>query len=518
MGQGLSTAINPPPLTLQHCLLDGVIDVGRYTYYRRRCDYANEFVENHRRSALKKRKLCKIETNVTKKRKAQRSVKRHGIFVRDDDDSLREIRPTDTLWYMLYVVQAPANARLHRLFRTRFRMPYDNFISLSHEVKAHSSFRRWTRCDAVGEKPSNVKLLLLGCMQYIGRAWTLDDVSEANGISVNTNRDFILCFIEYGSTVLYKRWVLDTNLNTDVKVQESVFKLAGFDGCIGSSDGTHIPMLKCAQWASNLHKGFKLNVPARTYNVTVDHSRRILGSTSGHPGTWNDKTLILFDDFISSVHKGKRYKDYEFKLYEKDINGTVHQIVYKGVWFMVDNGYLSWSCTVPPGTDGTTYELIRFSEWLESMRKDVECTFGIMKGRFCLLRYGLRFQSIEKCDQLWLTCCALHNMLLYEDGLDTNWEEGVKSNWEISHNNDTQKVSPYAISRLNRSFVSNNMGDMNTNDYVGSHISVQCQKYTVNNKRVVQKMPLHLFKRCLINHFDIRFKRNDIVWPSRCKK
>ena len=185
---------------------------------------------------------------------------------------------------------------------------------------------------------------------------------------------------------------------------------------------------------------------------------------------------------------------------------------------MVDDGYASWSCTVPPGTDGTTYELIRFSEWLESMRKDVECTFGIMKGRFCLLRYGLRFQSIEKCDQLWLTCCALHNMLLYEDGLDTNWEEGVKSNWEISHNNDTQKVSPYAISRLNRSFGSDNMCDMNTNESVGSHISLQCQKYTVNNKRVVQKMPLHLFKRCLVNHFDIRFKRNDIVWPSRCKK
>ena len=81
--------------------------------------------------------------------------------------------------------------------------------------------------------------------------------------------------------------------------QESVFRQAGFNGCIGSSDGTHVPMLKCSQWASNSHKGFKLNVPARTYNVTVDHSRRILQSTSDPPGTWNDKTLILFDEYIS---------------------------------------------------------------------------------------------------------------------------------------------------------------------------------------------------------------------------
>ena len=52
MGQELSTAINPPPLTLQHCLIDGVLDVGRYKYYRRRCDDANEIIENNHRSAL----------------------------------------------------------------------------------------------------------------------------------------------------------------------------------------------------------------------------------------------------------------------------------------------------------------------------------------------------------------------------------------------------------------------------------------------------------------------------------
>ena len=56
MGQGLSTAINPPPLTCQHCLVDGVIDVGRYIYYRRRCDDANESIDNRHRSAFKKTK------------------------------------------------------------------------------------------------------------------------------------------------------------------------------------------------------------------------------------------------------------------------------------------------------------------------------------------------------------------------------------------------------------------------------------------------------------------------------
>ena len=174
-------------------------------------------------------------------------MKRYKILVRDIDGSLREIKPTDTLWYLLYVNQPPTNQRMHRLFRRRFRLPYDSFLSLSEDIMVHSCFARWTRCDAVGVSPSSIKLLIFGCMRYIGRVWTYDDVSEANGISINVNRNFLSCFIDYGSTVLYKKWVLDTNMNTDVREQESIFKLADFDGYICSSDGTHIPMLKCSQ-------------------------------------------------------------------------------------------------------------------------------------------------------------------------------------------------------------------------------------------------------------------------------
>ena len=50
------------------------------------------------------------------------------------------------------------------------------------------------------------------------------------------------------------------------------------------------------------------------------------------------------------------------------------------------------------------------------------------------------------------------------------------------------------------------------------HISKKCDKYIVKGKRVVSKMPLLLFRQCLVNHFDIRFKNHDIVWPMRLKK
>ena len=92
------------------------------------------------------------------------------------------------------------------------------------------------------------------------------------------------------------------------------------------------------------------------------------------------------------VNDGILHKDFILILHEKDKDGEIIEVSYQGVWFTVDNGCLLWPCTVPPGTNGITYEIIIFSEWLESARKDANRTFGIMKGRFSLLRYRLRFQ------------------------------------------------------------------------------------------------------------------------------
>ena len=89
---------------------------------------------------------------------------------------------------------------------------------------------------------------------------------------------------------------------------------------------------------------------------------------------------------------------------------------------MVDNGHLAWSITMLPMKYNIVHKWIRFYEWLESMRKDVECTFGILKIRFCILRHETRVKSIERCDDIWKTCCALHNMLFFIDSLHENWE------------------------------------------------------------------------------------------------
>ena len=61
-------------------------------------------------------------------------------------------------------------------------------------------------------------------------------------------------------------------------------------------------------------------------------------------GIWNDKTLILVGKLIINIKNSSIPNDFDFKLYERKINGEIGTVVYKGALFMLDNGCISWLC------------------------------------------------------------------------------------------------------------------------------------------------------------------------------
>ena len=146
------------------------------------------------------------------------------------------------------------------------------------------------------------------------------------------------------------------------------------------------------------------------------------------------------------LKNGKFNDNHEFVLFDYDDDGEIIEVKYRGCYVIVDNGYLNWSVTVPPMKHNNLRSEIRFSEWLESLRKDVECTFGILKGRWRILKTGIRLHGILNCDMIWLTCCALHNMLLEIDGLATKWTDGVQSDWQTMQDDDVNM--PNTIHKL----------------------------------------------------------------------
>jgi hypothetical protein len=167
---------------------------------------------------------------------------------------------------------------------------------------------------------------------------------------------------------------------------------AGFHGALASTDATHVMLERVSHSQQQSHRSWKLSGTARTYNLTANHRRRILSTTSGHPSRWNDKTLQIFDPLMRGIDNGEILGDHRFTLFEHRDGGIV-SVEYKGVWLMVDNGYLRKATTVPPLSHALDEREIRWSKWLESIRKDVECTFGILKGRWRILKAGIRVHT-----------------------------------------------------------------------------------------------------------------------------
>ena len=93
--------------------------------------------------------------------------------------------------------------------------------------------------------------------------------------------------------------------------------------------------------------------------------------------------------------------------------------VYGGSYLLCDGGYHRWPCLVFPqktGEDGSPVRMHKWSKLVESVRKDIECTFGILKIRFKYLKHFNRSHNVSDVDNAFTTCCTLHNMLLEEDG------------------------------------------------------------------------------------------------------
>jgi hypothetical protein len=251
--------------------------------------------------------------------KKRRNPKKTTMWT-DNDGSKRPILPRQTVWYNKYVAHPDIeDAQFQKLFRQRFRLPHAQFKELYERMETEPLFARWRAGNVhpwTHVESTPLPLLLLTALRYLGRGWTFDDLAENTSISRETIRVFFHKFVDYGSTVLYAKYVRPPRTGHDAREHTSEYAMAGFPGAIGSTDATHIMVERVAYRLRQTHIGFKMSHTARTYNITVNHRRQILATTTGHPARWNDKTLALFDNFMTDLKSGIIMNDMYFDLYE----------------------------------------------------------------------------------------------------------------------------------------------------------------------------------------------------------
>lgn len=143
-------------------------------------------------------------------------------------------------------------------------------------------------------------------------------------------------------------------------------------------DVIHVILERCHSRLKNQNLGGKSTQTTRAFQIVVNHRREIVASTVGHQGRWNYQTTVRIDGFVTDVKSGKYLNQHKFTL--KDNEGNDENVT--GAWIFVDGGHLNWSSLLCPFKHSCCEQEQRWSRWAESMRKDVECTFEILKGEF----------------------------------------------------------------------------------------------------------------------------------------
>jgi Plant transposon protein len=357
-----------------------------------------------------------------KRRKAWEKIGASEFLDEEENDELleenyslkkeRKVYPResyqDSIWYRFCQRDlTDLNSRDGKTFRLRFTVPYPLFKFILTFTERWFPQRAYDVC---GKETTPVFLKLLGTLRMLGKGCTWDSLYELSGVSAEVHRKWTLAFLDKFSKELYPVYVHGPRNNEELNQVTILYAACGFPGCVGSTDCVHIRWESCsAQWASAFKNG-KPNYASIAYEMTVDHSKRFQASTIGHYGTTSDKTIIKFDGYVTKVRFEKLFTEAQFKIQIAENKWIIERKVY----LLVDGGYRKWRIMICPLKHTVEEDKARWSEFAESVRKDVECSFGILKKRYQLLKSAInshRNNAVFSCLHYIICCLSSMDMM-----------------------------------------------------------------------------------------------------------
>ena len=305
-------------------------------------------------------------------------------------------------------------SRKGRLFRRRFRVPFPVFAWICTKCTHHNIFE--VKREASVEVPIPIKVMI--CLRILGRGDCCDSISEFCGVSETHIRTIFLLFVKNFRNHLEKELIYAPHGQELEEIMRD-YDMLGLPGTVGSVDVTHCFLDKCPSIFTNLCTG-KEKKPTLAFETVVTHRKKIISISKGEYGSFNDKTICRMDTFVNDVMRGDLYSDIQ-TVYNTD--GT--RLAVKGVHLICDNGYHKIPSMICPMSFRTDMKDVFWSEWIESVRKDVECTFGILKQRFRILKNPFQYHDLDTMEDVFVVCGMIHNILLIVDGGANNWEAGI---------------------------------------------------------------------------------------------
>ena len=309
-------------------------------------------------------------------------------------------------------------------FRSWFRMPLFMVSSIVGRFIAEGWVGLTHHCRTNDRLQMKTELLVLGSLSMLGGTiQSFRQLKPLTHICASDHSNFFLCFVERIAGISHE-YVFMPRTPEELKPIMRRYEEQGLPGVAGSVDVVHVKRAKCPAGDYNRSKG-KDSYPSLAFECITDFDRRILGVFGPQFGSNNDKHIVKIDDNIRLLNEGW-LSQVEWQYYAEDESISSST----GVYVICDNGYICWPTTICPFMGSKINGRLEdyFSSKVESLRKDVECVFGILKGRWASLDKGFKYLEVQTCGQIFMTCAVLHNMMLSEmvrEGKPPRLQRGV---------------------------------------------------------------------------------------------
>ena len=261
-------------------------------------------------------------------------------------------------------------------FRCWFKMPLYKVEELAAQLVTEGIIGRSHHCRTEAAVQIKSELLVLGALSILtGSVSGFRNLPLVSNICATEHSMFFQAFVQF----LYNKrndYIFLPRDDVELRAVMSRYEENGLPGAMGSVDVVHVKWSNCPKGDFNRAKG-KESYPSLAFKCISDFDRRICHVHGPQFGTRNDKHIVKMDEGVISI--GADYSDAEWKYFDE--RGNI--VTEKGAYLICDNGYLQWPTLICPfrRSEGNTPLESCFSTNIESMRKDVECCFGILKSR-----------------------------------------------------------------------------------------------------------------------------------------
>ena len=302
---------------------------------------------------------------------------------------------------------------LNKKFRRLFRLSLPMFEELLVDCKMWKNRNGQREADAFNRRACPIDLLLLGTLQVLAAGTFFHHLEWTTGCSTVTHQTFFWWFC-YKFTDKKMAELITRPKGDDLERVMAEYALLGLPGCVGSIDVTHVGWANCPSRWQSWFTG-KEGHPTLAYECVCDRQGLIRSATPSTPGSRNDKSICEVDDFVCCMREGMYGRD-EVRYSLLDHNANAYDEF--GGWLLCDGGYHRWrifQCGRSSVLYGVNEAHAHFAKRVASVRKDIECTFGALKGRWRVLKGNLLYKDRASVDRMFYTCCCLHNWLILAD-------------------------------------------------------------------------------------------------------